>query len=51
MTLFHEPKMTQKVHAPGLKGLTWGTTSRRNNQGLKSKQKHGCCTNQQVGPE
>ena len=21
--------MTQKVHAPGLKGLTWGTTSRR----------------------
>ena len=51
MTLFHEPKLIQKVHAPGLKGLTWGTTSRRNNQGLKSKQKHGCCTNPQVGPE
>ena len=29
MTLFHEPKWIQKVHAPGLKGLTWGTTSRR----------------------
>ena len=39
------------VHAPGLKGLTWGSTSRRNDQGLKSKQKHGCCTNYQVGPE
>ena len=39
------------VHAPGLKGLTWRTTSRRNNQWLKSKQNYGCSTNQQVGPE
>ena len=37
MTLFHEPKICQWVHAPGLRSLTWRTTSRRKNQGLKSK--------------
>ena len=29
MTLFHEPKMIQRVHAPGLKGLVGLSTSRR----------------------
>ena len=29
MALFHEPKMTQRVHAPGLKGFAGRTTSRR----------------------
>ena len=29
MALFHEPKMTQRVHAPGLRSLTWRTTSRK----------------------
>ena len=29
MTLFHEPKMIQRVHAPGLNGLVGLSTSRR----------------------
>ena len=29
MALFHEPKMTQRVHAPGLRGLVGLSTSRR----------------------
>ena len=29
MASFHEPKMIQWVHAPGLRGLAWRTTSRR----------------------
>ena len=29
MTIFHEPKLIQKVHAPGLKGFAGRTTSRR----------------------
>ena len=29
MTSLHEPKMTQWVHAPGLRGLVGLTTSRR----------------------
>ena len=29
MALFHEPKLIQWVHAPGLKGLARGTTSRK----------------------
>ena len=29
MALFHEPKMTQRVHAPRLKGLVGLSTSRR----------------------
>ena len=29
MTLFHEPKMIQKVHALGLRGLVGLSTSRR----------------------
>ena len=37
MTLFHEPKMIQRVHAPGLKGLTWRTTSRRKHKIIGAK--------------
>ena len=29
MALFHEPKLIQKVHAPGLKSLVGRATSRR----------------------
>ena len=51
MTLFHEPKICQWLHAPGLRGLAWRTTSREKNLGPKSKQEYGCCTNHHVGPE
>ena len=29
MALFHEPKVIQWVHAPGLRGFVWRTISRR----------------------
>ena len=29
MALFHEPKICQWLHAPGLRSLTWRTTSRK----------------------
>ena len=29
MALFHEPKICQWLHAPGVRGLAWSTTSRR----------------------
>ena len=37
MVSCHEPKMIQKVHAPGLKGLTWRTTSRRKHKIIGAK--------------
>ena len=37
MALFHEPKMTQRVHAPGLRGLVGLSTSRRKNKIIGAK--------------
>ena len=37
MTLFHEPKMSQWVHAPGLRGFVGLTTSRRKHKVTRAK--------------
>ena len=37
MTLFHEPKLIQWVHAPGFKGLTRRTTSRGKHKVTRAK--------------
>ena len=37
MALFHEPKMIQWVHAPGLKGLEGLSTSRRKHKIIGAK--------------
>ena len=37
MTLFHEPKICQWVHAPGLRGLVGLTTCRRKHKVTGSK--------------
>ena len=37
MTLFHEPKMIQKVHAPVLKGLAGLSTSGRKHKIIGAK--------------
>ena len=37
MALFHEPKMCQWVHAPGLKGLVGLSTSRRKHKIIGAK--------------
>ena len=37
MALFHEPKMTQRVHAPGLKGFVGLSTSRRKHKIIGAK--------------
>ena len=37
MTLFHEPKICQWVHAPGLRGLVGLSTSRRKHKFIGAK--------------
>ena len=37
MTLFHEPKICQWVHAPGLRGLVGLSTSRRKHKIIGAK--------------
>ena len=37
MALFHEPKICQWVHAPGLRGLVGLTTSRRKHKVTRAK--------------
>ena len=37
MTLFHEPKLIQWVHAPGLRGLVGLSTSRRKHKIIGAK--------------
>ena len=37
MTLFHEPKLIQWVHAPGFRGLVGLSTSRRKHKIIGSK--------------
>ena len=37
MTLFHEPKLIQWVHAPGFRGLVGLSTSRRNQKIIGAK--------------
>ena len=37
MTLFHEPKMTQRVHAPRLRGFAGRTISRRKHKVIGAK--------------
>ena len=51
MASSHGPQVFQWLHAPGLRGLAWRTTSREKNLGPKSKQEYGCVTNHHVGPE
>ena len=45
MASSHGPKVFQWLHAPGLRGFVGWSTSRGKNQGPKSKQEYGCCTN------
>ena len=37
MTLFHEPKMIQRVHAPGFRGFVGLSTSRRKHKIVGAK--------------
>ena len=37
MTLFHEPKLIQWVHAPGFRGLVGLSTSRRKHKIIEAK--------------
>ena len=37
MTLFHEPKLIQWVHAPGFRGLVGLSTSRRKHKTIGAK--------------
>ena len=37
MTLFHEPKICQWVHAPGLRGLVGLSTSRRKHKVTRAR--------------
>ena len=37
MALFHEPKMTQRVHVPGLRGFAGRTISRRTHKVIGAK--------------